>query len=89
MNDKIINNIYNLNDDIKKIIYNYFIQFQFLEKKKINNHVLHFFYAKKLLKMYNYKNILNIYSYNYINHISTINCYHNDSDNDSDYDNSY
>ena len=54
MNDKIINNIYNLNDDIKKIIYNYFIQFQFIEKKKINNHVLKFFYSKKLLKMYNY-----------------------------------
>ncbi|OUU14726.1 MAG: hypothetical protein CBB97_24685 [Candidatus Endolissoclinum sp. TMED37] len=83
MNDKIINNIYNLNDDIKKIIYNYFIQFQFIEKKKINNHVLKFFYAKKLLKMYNYENILNIYSHNDINDNSAIDYYHNDSDYDN------
>ena len=33
MKDNIIQNIYKLNDDIKNIIYDYFVHFQFIEKK--------------------------------------------------------
>ena len=85
MKDNLIQNIYKLNDDIKNIIYDYFIHFQFIEKKKINNHILKFFDAKKLLKMYNYKNIINAYNFDYIIHNSNIDNYHHNTDDNDTY----
>ena len=84
MKDNLIQNIYKLNDDIKNRIYDYFIHFQFIEKKKINNHILNFFYAKKLLKSYNYKNIINAYNFNSIIYTSNIDNYHHNTDDDDD-----
>ncbi|MBI96704.1 hypothetical protein CL656_06135 [bacterium] len=40
MNDNILERIYNLCDDLKKIIYDYYLSLQYLDKKKINNHII-------------------------------------------------
>ena len=92
MTNDFLNCIFNLNNDVKNIIYDYFISFQVIHKKKIVNHVKLYFELKELIpKFYSIdNNILYEFKYDFpYPHIednnNDINYIYDSDDNEDDY----